>query len=89
MKGPWDLDMRDNDFTEADTVHRAVCANATKLRSLNNLLTLKNDESKNLRDSLQRNMYLVIRAWISSHSLQISFHIQNTAKYPLEVEGCQ
>ena len=61
MKGPWDLDMRDNDFTEADTVYRAVCANATKLRSLN-LLTLKNDESTNLRDSLQRNMYLLIRA---------------------------
>ena len=81
MKGQWDLDMRDNDFKEADTVYRAVFKNATKLRSLN-LLTFKNDESTNLGHSLQRNRYLLNCAWFPSHSLE-------AANYLLEVGGCQ
>jgi hypothetical protein len=56
QKRPWALDMREHDFKEVAAVHRAIYANMSQLRSLNSL-SLRNDQSTDLRFSLQRDRY--------------------------------
>ena len=54
MNEKWELDLRENHYTEIDAINRAVAANTSLLISLN-ALSLINDESSNLKYLIQRN----------------------------------
>jgi hypothetical protein len=75
MKGPWLLDMREHNFKEVDSVSRAIHTNSSQLRL--NSLSLKNDESANLKRTLQHNRYV---HWTNS-AVSYSESHKNYAKH--------
>ncbi len=69
MSKQWELDIRDNNFEEIDAVNRVVACQRALFKSFN-ALTLRDDDTSNLRRVLQRDRYYLKRSFAVRHILR-------------------